>query len=187
MRINMQKSIILFFLIVKTTFSFAQYGQQGTIPVPPKNHSYGDSYAPNQSGCSNTYLSADEKWFMNQLSSIHQNIFCTQFTPAQRMHAMKLHQSKVEELQGDKKTISPDMAVEIILETTRSKKKEQLPDSYRDSPSAKYPYNTESYGDSKNRPSYDGRSPQQDQKPSHQNQKSRHPPYSGNDRYFESY
>ena len=150
MRTKMPKRILLFLFMSKTIFNFAE----DTPETPPsflsENQSYKDYHSnSNQSECFNTYLSKDEKWFLSQLSPIHQNIFCTHFTPDQRSQAMKIHQSGIKKSrQGShSQTISPDMAVEIVLETTRVKNK-QAPERYQSPPpSSKYRYKTHPYYD----------------------------------------
>jgi len=121
----MKKYWILVFVGL-TTLGFAQYGssnQNGN-----RYPSYG--YQQNQSGSPCEMLKnsdPDAYAFAQQLSPIHQNVFCSQFTKVQQRQAMALAGSATQNMQGQSDgTISPDMAVEVVMQTARYTNQGQL-------------------------------------------------------------
>ncbi len=88
--------------------------------APPPNQGkslYGsDSQQGQVPNCS--HLTYEEQTFAAKLSSIHKSIFCQQFSPQQRQDAMRL--AKLQDpLNTTAGKISPDHAVEVILQSSR--------------------------------------------------------------------
>ncbi len=65
-----------------------------------------------------SHLSRNEQAFAAQLSAMHKNVFCQQFSPQQRQDAMSLVKMK-DPLNTSPGKITPDHAVEIILQSSR--------------------------------------------------------------------
>ena len=82
------------------------------------NSLYGSSSKQGQvADCS--HLTQEEQAFAAKLSSIHRNVFCDQFSPSQRQDAMQLTKMK-DPLNTTPGKISPDHAVEIVLQSSRN-------------------------------------------------------------------
>ncbi len=69
------------------------------------------------SDCS--HLSDQEKQFASQLSDMHRTMFCRHFSVSQRIEAMTLASSNIQDLTGQKTDITPDQAVEVIMKNAR--------------------------------------------------------------------
>lgn len=131
-RTRMKKWLALLFLLGGTSFSYAQYGSSssGQNYNPYQSSRYGQQQGQQQgqmqSPCENLRSTNPEAYaFAQQLSPIHQNVFCQQFNPAQQKQAMALAGSPTQDMQGKEGSITPDMAVEVVLQTARYKQGQQ--------------------------------------------------------------
>lgn len=123
----MKSWIMLLFLMGQATLGFAQYGSSSGQNYNPYQSGGGSqSYGQSGSPCDGQHLSANEKAFSQQLSPIHQNVFCGQFTASQRQQAMSLAGSATQNMKGESGgSITPDMAVEIVMQTARYNQQHQ--------------------------------------------------------------
>lgn len=85
-----------------------------------------------------SHLTRDEQAFASKLSSIHKTVFCQQFSPQQRQDTMALVKMK-DPLNTSPGQITPDHAVEIILQSSRNtgtnqmqpQQQQQMPQQYQ--------------------------------------------------------
>lgn len=98
-----------------------------------------------------SHLTRDEQAFASKLSSIHKTVFCQQFSPQQRQDTMALVKMK-DPLNTSPGQITPDHAVEIILQSSRNtgtnqmqpQQQQQMPQQYQPRNQQRdqgYPYN----------------------------------------------
>ena len=125
-RIAMKKWIMLLFLMGQASLSFAQYGSSSGQNYNPNqsgrsSQSYGNQQSSSGSPCENLKSTDPEAYaFSQQLSPIHQSVFCAQFSKAQQKQAMALAGSETQDIQGKSSgSITPDMAVEVVMQTAR--------------------------------------------------------------------
>ncbi|MEM8727542.1 MAG: hypothetical protein AAGE99_02350 [Chlamydiota bacterium] len=112
------KTLLLFMGIA--TLSYAANGstdyqadrQQSTQPSAPQTSVGSD--------CS--HLSEQEKQFAAQLSDMHRTMFCRHFSVSQRLRAMTLASPDIQNLTGQNKIITPDEAVEAVMNDARQDK-----------------------------------------------------------------
>ena len=129
----MKKWLALLFLMGGATFSYAQYGSSsnGQNYNPYQSSRYGQQQGQQQmqqqqSPCDNLKATEPDAYaFAQQLSPIHQNVFCQQFTPAQRKQAMTIAGSPTQDINGQAGSITPDMAVEVVMQTARYSQQQQ--------------------------------------------------------------
>lgn len=135
----MKKWLALLFLLGGTSLSFADYnwtGGQNTYKPQSRgqeiyNQQQQQQQGQTQSPCENLRTTNPEAYaFAQQLSPIHQNVFCQQFTPAQQQQAMALAGSPTQDMQGKEGSITPDMAVEVVIQTARYKQGQPQQQSY---------------------------------------------------------
>lgn len=122
----MKKWIMLLFLMGQASLSFAQYGSSSGQNYNPNqsgrsSQSYGSSQNSSGSPCENLRSTDPEAYtFSQQLSPIHQHVFCSQFSKAQQKQAMALAGSETQDIQGKSSgSITPDMAVEVVMQIAR--------------------------------------------------------------------
>ena len=132
----MKKWLALLFLMGGTTLSYAQYGSSssGQNYNPYQSSRYGQQQGQqqmqqgqqSQSPCDSLRTTDPEAYaFSQQLSPIHQNVFCQQFTTAQRKQAMAIAGSPTQDIKGQTGSITPDMAVEVVMQTARYTQQQQ--------------------------------------------------------------
>ncbi|WP_420421484.1 hypothetical protein [Simkania sp.] len=130
----MKKWLALLFLMGGTSLSYAQYGSSssGQNNNPYQSSRYGQQsqqqmqQQQGQSPCASLQSTDPEAYaFSQQLSPIHQSVFCQQFTAAQRKQAMALAGSPTQDIQGKAGSITPDMAVEVVMQTARYSHQQQ--------------------------------------------------------------
>jgi hypothetical protein len=162
-RIRMKKWLALLFLLGGTSLSFADYnwtgGQNTYKPQSRGQELYNQQQQQQeQSPCASLQSTDPEAYaFSQQLSPIHQSVFCQQFTTAQRKQAMALAGSPTQDIQGKAGSITPDMAVEVVMQTARDSQQSQQPQqqSYSNyqQQQQSYSYPKESQNSSSNRSS----------------------------------
>ncbi|HPE85594.1 MAG: hypothetical protein KDK44_00550 [Chlamydiia bacterium] len=109
--------------------------------APQGNSLYGSQSQQGQiADCS--HLSYEEQMFAANLSTIHRNVFCSQFSPAQRSSTMALVKMK-DPLNTTPGNITPDHAVEIIMQSSRNNGTGQstMPGQNQQMPQQYQPYN----------------------------------------------
>lgn len=89
-----------------------------------------------------SHLSYEEQAFAAKLSPIHRTVFCTQFSPQQRQDTMSLVKMR-EPFNTSPGNITPDHAVEIILQSSRNTGTGQspAPGQQQQMPQQYQPYN----------------------------------------------
>lgn len=106
-------------LVVLVGVSIFCYGaKSGTnLQIDPPKMGTSGSQAGTVNDCS--HLSQQEEQFARELSVMHRTMFCRHFSVSQRVEAMTLTSSEIESLTGQKTTITPDEAVEMIMKNAR--------------------------------------------------------------------
>jgi len=148
----MKKWLMFLLLMGGTTVCFAQYGSSSGQNYNPYQSggsasSYGQQQQQMQSGspCESLKNKDPEAYaFAKQLSPIHQTVFCKHFSRIQQKQAMALAGSPTQGLKGEAGSISPDMAVEVIMQTARdaqnqSDTQQQQAIPYSNQPQQSYP------------------------------------------------
>lgn len=118
----MKKWFMFLFLIGGMSVGFAQYGSSSNQynPYQSKNASQPYNQQQSMSSCDNLKSSDPEAYaFSQKLSPIHQAVFCQHFSQLQRKQAMALAGSVTQGLKGEQGAITPDMAVEVIMQAAR--------------------------------------------------------------------
>ncbi len=105
----------LIFLVGIAALSYAANGSINSQAEPSKTFKQQQNKV--SSDCS--HLSQQEQQFASQLSIMHRTMFCRHFSVSQRVEAMTLVSSEVEKLTGQKSTLTPDEAVELIMKNAR--------------------------------------------------------------------
>lgn len=101
------KKFLTFLLLSSCAFCFAESNSQPpyrAMPTQPRN----------QQACS--HLSPAEQDFAGQLSGIHRQIFCNEFTAEQRAETLAILLSQKPKYRG----MTPDDAVEIVVRNSRN-------------------------------------------------------------------
>ncbi len=111
------------------------------------------------SDCS--HLSYEEQAFAAKLSTIHRNVFCSQFSPQQRQDTLSLVKMK-DPYNTTPGSITPDHAVEIILQSSRhtgtgqsqAPNQQQMPQQYQphNQQQQQSPYNQQQQGQQRRQP-----------------------------------
>lgn len=105
-----------------TVLSFAQYGSSSSHYNSYQSNSSSQPYDPQQAmpSCDNLKKSDPEAYaFSQKLSPIHQAVFCQHFSQVQKKQAMALAGSLTQGLKGEQGSITPDMAVEVVMQAAR--------------------------------------------------------------------
>jgi hypothetical protein len=140
------------FLMGLTVFGFAEYGSSSG-----QSYGYGQSYNQKQNGASSASLESlkgqdpEAYEFAKKLSPLHQAVFCQQFNKVQQQQAMALVDSSIRNSQAEISQISPDMAVEVVMQTARDHKSLQSSQGntkqmqpYSSQPRSSYPSQSQS-------------------------------------------
>ncbi|MCB1083244.1 MAG: hypothetical protein KDK61_02960 [Simkania sp.] len=150
----MKKWLALLFLLGGTSLSFADYnwtgGQNSYTPQSRGQELYNQQQQQQQqqaqSPCASLQSTDPEAYaFSQQLSPIHQSVFCQQFTTAQRKQAMALAGSPTQDIQGKAGSITPDMAVEVVMQTARYSQQQQQPPQQQSYSNYQQPQQQQSY------------------------------------------
>ena len=77
-----------------------------------------------------SHLSKQEKEFASKLSAIHKTMFCNHFSLSQRLRAMALVSTEMQDLTEKNTPITPDEAVEAIMKDARKNQGEIFYDDH---------------------------------------------------------
>ena len=149
----MKKFLGALFLIVTATAAYAQYGSNASNGS--SNNSY-DSYSQysqqgqqqqsqpmqQQNGASSdcSHLSEHEKQFASQLSDMHRTMFCRHFSVSQRIEAMTLASTPMQQNGGSQGQMTPDAAVEVVMKGARQDGSNGAPQTQQPSQPQQSPY-----------------------------------------------
>ena len=85
--------------------------QQGPVPNGMQQQQNGG----NECG----HLNQQEQAFAKRLSTMHRVMFCRHFSVSQRIEAMTIASTLVQDMGGKLANISPDEAVEVVMKNAR--------------------------------------------------------------------
>lgn len=151
----MKKWFVFLFFMSVAALSFAQPGSSSS---PYNRYQSSGGQQSSMSPCEMLKNSDPEAYaFSQQLSPIHQSVFCQQFTKAQQKQAMSIAGSMNQGMKGSQHSITPDMAVEVVIQASRysqnmMQQRQQPSQSMPPSPPPQpYPYHNQGKKDSSKR------------------------------------
>ncbi|MDN3504939.1 MAG: hypothetical protein P0S95_05125 [Rhabdochlamydiaceae bacterium] len=114
----MYRAILSSIMLTVCAFGFGAQSSYRSAPPPPPTTSKSETQMSGAHTCK--HLSPSQQDFAQRLSPMHRSIFCGQFSAEQRGDALAKMLSKSPKY----KNITPDDAVEMVINDSRMLKKE---------------------------------------------------------------